>query len=246
MNVFTVKNSLAELPAADGKVKYMKAHSLKTARYALYYAPRPGSVLAGCSREWLYGQGLGPELEERLLTAPRHYGFHATLKPPFSLQEGRAEADFLQAVSELAVQVPPVKISGLHVLSLGSFLALRCDKNKALSGLAAACVTVFEIFRKPLTEAGLARKRAVGLTKEQDELLVQWGYPYVMEEFRFHMTLTGNLEKQEFEEIKKQAEVIFQPALSERHSIEDICVFFQPDKDTPFVELTRFALQGEV
>src|SRR5438445_432365 len=32
---------------------------------------------------------------------------------------------------------------------------------------------------------------ATGLSARQAELLARWGYPYVHDEFRFHMTLTG-------------------------------------------------------
>ena len=37
-------------------------------------------------------------------------------------------------------------------------------------------------------------RRALLLQRaEQEALLQRWGYPYVMEEFRFHLTLTGRL-----------------------------------------------------
>ncbi|RYF67274.1 MAG: DUF1045 domain-containing protein, partial [Comamonadaceae bacterium] len=31
------------------------------------------------------------------------------------------------------------------------------------------------------------------LSARQDELMQLWGYPFVLEEFRFHMTITGRL-----------------------------------------------------
>jgi hypothetical protein len=59
--------------------------------------------------------------------------------------------------------------------------------------LAAATVAAFDPFRAPLTPTELARRRVPGLTAKQEALLLRWGYPYVMEAFRFHITLTGNL-----------------------------------------------------
>ena len=35
----------------------------------------------------------------------------------------------------------------------------------------------------------------IRLTPAQEALLMRWGSPYVMDEFRFHMTLTGRLAK---------------------------------------------------
>src|SRR5262249_2220033 len=46
----------------------------------------------------------------------------------------------------------------------------------------------------PLTDADRARRNPARLTPRQRDYLERWGYPYVMEEFRFHMTLTGRLE----------------------------------------------------
>jgi hypothetical protein len=57
-----------------------------------------------------------------------------------------------------------------------------------------------------LSEAQLARRREGGLTPAQDALLLRWGYPYVMEEFRFHITLTGKRPKGELPGIKAALE----------------------------------------
>ena len=45
----------------------------------------------------------------------------------------------------------------------------------------------------PLTPVELERRRAAGLTPEEDALLLRWGYPFVLERFRFHLSLTGAL-----------------------------------------------------
>lgn len=48
-------------------------------------------------------------------------------------------------------------------------------------------------FRAPVSGAERARRRNAGLSPPQEALLAQEGYPKVMEEFRFHMTLTAQL-----------------------------------------------------
>ena len=62
-----------------------------------------------------------------------------------------------------------------------------------VADLAQACVETFEPFRAPLAEEELARRRAVPLSARQEANLERWGYPYVAEDFRFHMTLTARL-----------------------------------------------------
>jgi hypothetical protein len=60
--------------------------------------------------------------------------------------------------------------------------------------LAADCVTVFDRFRRPLTPQERNRRIAAGARARQIENLDRWGYPFVFEDFRFHMTLTGAID----------------------------------------------------
>lgn len=138
-----------------------------------------------------------PDLRDITMT-PRKYGFHGTLKPPFRLKEGRTVADLDKAVAELAASLAPAVCDGLALTSLGRFLALTPQGDtETLQRVAAACVSALDGFRAAASDAELARRRASGLTARQDALLVQWGYPYVMEEFRFHLTLSGQLPEPE-------------------------------------------------
>ncbi|PKP65441.1 MAG: phosphonate metabolism protein, partial [Alphaproteobacteria bacterium HGW-Alphaproteobacteria-8] len=68
-------------------------------RFALYYAPPPGP-LADFAADWLgWDATAGREMPhpivpglpgpvEELTRAPRKYGLHGTLKPPFRLAQG--------------------------------------------------------------------------------------------------------------------------------------------------------------
>ena len=174
-------------------------------RYAVYVTPEPGP-LADFGAAWLgwdcmTGRSFDhPEVPglplpvAEITETPRKYGLHATVKPPFRLPEGQSEAALIAAFDGFCRSAAPVALEALNLARLGRFLALvpRGDQT-ALNALAAATVHAFEPFRAPLTEAELARRRAGGLSPEQDVLLLTWGYPYVMEAFRFHITLTGKL-----------------------------------------------------
>jgi hypothetical protein len=134
-----------------------------------------------------------PGLDDITMT-PRKYGFHATLKPPFRLAEGQDVQALEAAASDLAVDLAPAICDGLKLTTLGRFVALTPqDDMQAVRRVAGACVRELDRFRAPASEAELARRRKVGLSPAQEALLTQWGYPYVMEEFRFHMTLTARL-----------------------------------------------------
>ncbi len=79
-------------------------------------------------------------------------------------------------------------------MMLGNLIALTpFGPTDALRRVAYACVRELDGFRAEPDTYEIARRRKSGLTARQDALLMEWGYPYVMEEFRFHLTLTGKL-----------------------------------------------------
>lgn len=175
-------------------------------RFAVYYLPID-CALADFGAHWLGWDVVRAEQTAQHHTAlsefyvadvtqtPQKYGFHATLKPPFKLAAGRKLSELESALQTFAKTCPPVLIDELSIKAIGSFLALVPNSmSKELNKLAADCVTEFDQFRAVAGPDELERRRRAGLTKRQDEMLGQWGYPYVLDEFRFHMTLTGKLE----------------------------------------------------
>ena len=172
-------------------------------RFAIYYVP-PDGPLADFGARWLGWDVVRgtdavqfdlPGLQDVTKT-PRKYGFHGTLKPPFRLRDGQTQDGLEQAVSDMAAGLAPARCDGLELTPLGRFLALTpFGDTGALQRVAETCVRALDGFRAPATDAERARRRTSGLTPRQEALLADWGYPYVMEEFRFHMTLTGRLPK---------------------------------------------------
>ena len=170
-------------------------------RFAVYYVPADGP-LATFGATWLGWDVVNGTktrqfdilgLDDTTMT-PRKYGFHGTLKPPFRLRQGKTIADLKTAMAAMAERVAPATSDGLRLTPLGRFLALTpFGALDQLQQVAASCVRELDGFRAPANAAEIAKRRAAGLTKRQDALLTQWGYPYVMEEFRFHLTLTGKL-----------------------------------------------------
>jgi putative phosphonate metabolism protein len=227
------------------------------ARLALYLAPAEGSRLETLAAAWLGRDLTGAEVERPALArsindwaalteSPRHYGFHGTLKPPFALAEGRSEAELEGMAETLARDRAPFVAPPLEVAVLGSFLALRPTAPAPdLNALAAACVMEMDAFRAPQSEAELDKRRGQGLTPGQEAMLVRWGYPYVLDEFRFHMTLTGPIpDPARREALRDALAAYFAPALDAPLAVGEIALYRQPDRLAPFVLIRRLPLTG--
>lgn len=128
------------------------------------------------------------------VAAARIYGFHATLKPPFRLRPGVELADVETAFDQFAKSRAPIEVGRLDVRAIGTFIALTLAAPcLAVGELAADCVRYFDTYRAPLSAQERSRRLTPWLTARQRSHLDRWGYPYVFEDFRFHMTLTGHL-----------------------------------------------------
>lgn len=177
------------------------------ARYAIYFVPAPASDLYGFGSSMLgYDCYTGADLPRpadldvedadwRALTEePRRYGFHATLKAPFRLAPTRREDELIGAVLAFARRPREITRIAPEVRLLGAFTAIVPRAPvAALTALAAACTTEFDQFRAPLSDEERSRRDPSRLTERQMSNLDRWGYPYVFDDFRFHMTLTGPL-----------------------------------------------------
>lgn len=229
-----------------------------TARYAIYFCPETESALYRLGTAWLgydaaAGADVAPDLPAGLgradwraaTDAPRAYGFHATLKPPFRLADGTDEAGLREALAAFAASRPPVGDVALALDDIDGFLALApAGEAAALYDLADACVAQFDTFRAPPSEAELARRRAGGLTDRQEAHLRRWGYPYVMDTFRFHMTLTGRLDMEARTRFRAILAGRFAEALARPVPVGSVCLFVQPSAESRFELRDRFVLAG--
>lgn len=222
-------------------------------RFAIYYAPRAGAFADRAAR-WLgYDPATGASCSQpdlglpaaRITSEPRRYGFHGTIKPPFRLAQGVAPADLDVAIRRAAARLQPVVLPGLRMKLLDGFLALVPEGDTApLDALAAQIVRDLDALRAPLTEAEIARRRPDRLTARQRDLLDQWGYPFVMEEFRFHLTLTDRLDPDLAARAADLLAAHFAPVLPRPFAVTDLCLFGEP-ADGPFRLLHRYALTGD-
>jgi hypothetical protein len=221
-------------------------------RHAVYYTPPPGAF-ADFGAGWLgwdvatgarVHRSLDVEGAEEITATPRRYGFHATLKPPFRLADRRNEAELHGAVADVAAATPAIRSARLHLQRLGPFLALVPASNHApFSSVGDAMVRDLDPFRLPPSEAEIARRRAAGLTPAQDAHLLRWGYPYVFEEFRFHMTLTGKLDLAVAERVEAALAAVLADVVPDPFDLTEVTLAGE-DEDGYFHELHRYTLSG--
>jgi putative phosphonate metabolism protein len=231
-----------------------------SARYAIYYAPDAASDLAGAGARWLGRDalaraaleqpgvpGLAPRRFAALTAEPRRYGFHATLKPPMRLAAGATEAMLRDALARFAATTQACPLPALGVRRLEHFLAIvPTGDASALGAFASRVVEAFDRFREPPADAELAKRRALGLTARQEALLAHWGYPYVFDEFRFHLTLSGNLRDvpaREAAALEAAAADYFAPSFAAPLAIDALALFVEPTSGAPFEQRERFALR---
>jgi len=228
-------------------------------RYAIYYAAPRGSGLDRFGAELLgYDAWTGKDTafpacitraaEWRELTAaPRKYGFHATLKAPFTLAHHTSEAELIAACAAFAGRRRPLPVIRPLVDAIDGFIAvIPAHPSSELQQLAQDCVTNFDAFRAPLAENDRTRRNPDELTPRQREYLDRWGYPYVAEEFRFHMTLTGHLDAVQREPMLKMLRHHFSAVRIEALPINRITLFRQSDAARRFRIIDDWALRPKI
>ncbi|MFD1703050.1 DUF1045 domain-containing protein [Methylopila henanensis] len=228
-------------------------------RYAIYYAPAPGSPLwsfgssvlgydaaTGADIPALAPHGISQDAWRVLTETPRRYGFHATLKAPFRLAEGRTEDDLVAAGRAFARSRKPFLLPELEVVALGAFVGLQPKQRSAeLDDLANGCVEAFEPFRAPAGEAELARRLESPLSDRQKAALDLWGYPYVFDDFHFHMTLTGPLHPEMILRVRAGLSRLHEDHVAFASTqVDAVALFVQDRPDEGFRIVDRFVFAG--
>jgi hypothetical protein len=190
--------------------------------------------------------GVDATVFQACTAAPRRYGWHATLKAPFRLAAGQSLLTVQSALRDLAHRLPAFDMPPLQVTRMGSFLALVPQGDLSqIQATAAACVTELHPLAEALSVADLARRRKTRLTPEQDRLLLAWGYPWVLDEFRFHMSLTGPLN-----DLSPDAQNAVQAAASAHFEVLPTCrfghlaLFVEPQAGASFELVDTMALSA--
>jgi putative phosphonate metabolism protein len=227
-------------------------------RYAIYFVPRPDDALYRFGAAMIgYDAFTGTSLPfpndvvaavpdwQALTEDPRKYGFHATLKAPIALAPERSEAELVAAVSEFASQPRHLPVIVPVARTLSGFTAIvPREPVAALNKLADDCVTAFDTFRAPMTAQDRARRSPARLTARQVAQLDRWGYPYVFDDFRFHMTVTGRLAAGRSDAIVAMIQQRFAKLGLSELAIDRIGLFRQDDAASRFAVIGHWSLRS--
>ncbi len=227
-------------------------------RFAVYFTPPADHPLTRAAAAWLGRdafQGVpaprpavagfsGAELDA-LTAEPARYGFHGTLVAPFHLSAGASAADLDRAADAFAAAHSPFVIPRLAIRRIGHFFALvPADTLPVMNALADDAVDHFTPLRAPLDDADIARRRPETLSERQRAYLMRYGYPYVFEEFRFHMTLTGPVPDDQAARVAAVLEARFEPLLAAPVAVDSIASFAEAERGAPFKVRALHPLAG--
>jgi putative phosphonate metabolism protein len=219
-------------------------------RYAIYAAPE--GALWDAGSQWLGWDALhgavppAPEIAglpcplAEITETPRKYGLHATIKAPFRLAEGTTPEDLAWAAAALCLRLSPVVLAGLRLEHFRGFLALVPEGDATeLAGMAARVVEALDPFRAPQTPEETARRHPQHLTPRQRAHLDRWGYPHVMEDFRFHVTLSGRLDLPAARAVVRVLDPWLRPHMPRPYAVDSLCLFGEAE-DGRFRLMRRF------
>jgi hypothetical protein len=181
---------------------------------------------------------------------PRRYGFHATLKSPMRLAPGRDEVDLLAAVEDFCAVRTAFTLPRLSVEAVGAngrgdaFIALiEPTPTPELMAFEREVVVSFDPFRAPLTDEEIARRHPERLSERQREYLAKYGYPGVLDEFKFHLTLTGRIPATELDGVLDELRAMFAQVVGDfALRVDELAVYRQMPGER-FAILSRFRLR---
>jgi hypothetical protein len=222
------------VPAADSDLYRFGSSILQYDCYS-GEAVRPPEEFAAASHDW-----------RRATEEPRRYGFHATLKAPFHLSPSCTEAQLVSALRSFAGLSRGAAAIRPAVQMLSGFAAvLPGEPVQVIDRLAADSTMIFDAFRAPISAQERARRVAAGLNRSQIENLNRWGYPYLLSEFHFHMTLTGKMEEKRRDRMFVTLQAVFRRMCGDRSvAIDRLTLVKQESRKASFRVLSQVPLNG--
>tara|TARA_A100000164_G_scaffold283879_1_gene256514 strand:+ start:1076 stop:1783 length:708 start_codon:yes stop_codon:yes gene_type:complete len=224
-------------------------------RYAIYYVPTENPELDLFGKCWLgWDPYKGVETTKSdlsklpsfkkfssLVLTPKQYGFHGTIKAPFRLKNEYTYNDLENKVREISKQIQSFHLDKLVIKKLGNFIALTPSKNLKVNDVSNKFVEGLDFLRDDLSEDEIKKRNPHKLSFNQKKKLFKWGYPYVFNEFKFHLTLTGKLRIEEIDNVYKYLQTILKSVNLRKIHFKSICIFGQKtDEKFYFIKKINF------
>lgn len=230
-------------------------------RYAIYFAPNERTPLGRFGCHWLgrsaaeldshpvdLPENLEQHKHQQLIEAPKHYGFHGTLKAPFELNTAYTSNDLDEALQNFAQKFPSFTIDRLKLQTIASFIALTPEEQSEnlslLQSLHEELTENIDYLRAPLSDYDKNRFMARDLSTKLKENLLNFGYPFVLESFKFHLTLTSSLKKDDISSYFELLDRLTTHFRDDGFFCDRISLFRQETRTSPFLLTNEYMLQG--
>lgn len=221
-------------------------------RYAIFHTP--AGALAEWGEHWLgWSSARGCRMPHadfngldvgKITAKPRKYGVHGTLKAPFHLRDDLDVDQLKQAAADFASRTAAFNIGDVKLRFQNGFVALRpVTRTEPLHRFATSVVKDFDSFRAQLSDADIARRRRSSLNNRQDKQMLEWGYPYIFDDFHFHITLSGSVASATATKIITALTPVLNPLVETPFLIDTITLMGQ-DSDGMFHQIHRYMLTG--
>ena len=225
-------------------------------RYAIYFAPSEtskigqfGRLLLKRTAKKMVDEGmltdLPKELHRKIIKTPQHYGFHGTLKAPFELHPDYNLYHLDTTLIKFCSSFPDFSIKSLKLQIIAEFIALVPNGEvERLYQLHRKLTEEFNYLCGPLSDFDRDRFLARGLTNGQKKYLCRYGYPFILDSFKFHLTLTSSLTENEQTTCLELLDNMIVDFKDERLSVDRVCLFKQETRKSPFFMVKEYNLQG--
>ncbi len=223
-------------------------------RYAIYYVPPESDYLTRFVASW-FGwdvyksinveypvlSNLNYDIKE-ITSTPSKYGLHATLKAPFCLAPDRTIDELRLSLLVLSHSIKQFEIPSICLRIISGFIAIvPTIQNESVNNLAKKCVEELDCFRQAKPLNNLNARRAAGLSDSEERNLLKWGYPYVLDDFRFHLTLTNKLSSKALKNVFPVLSSELQPVLNGPLVIGKICLLGESNINEKFEVIEEFS-----
>ena len=224
-------------------------------RFAIYFVPPESNDLTRFTASW-FGwdvykgikvdypvlHNLNYDIKE-ITNTPSKYGFHGTLKAPFSLVPNKTIDDLKLSLSMLSRSIKKFLIPSICLREISGFIAIvPTVQNQSINFLARKCLEGLDCFRDAEPPEILNKRRSAGLSSSEERHLLKWGYPYVLDDFRFHLTMTGKLTPKVSKNVFSVLSSELQAALNAPLPINKICLFGESNINGQFEVIDEFSL----
>jgi len=137
----------------------------------------------------------------------------------------------------------PVATGPLTLSRAGRFLVLRPVRPApALDWLAAQCVTTYDSFAAPMSETDREERGAAHHNDYQRLLLESYGDTNVLNEYRFHITLTGPLDNSHLERVAQALWPVIEEICADGVTVDALSLFGDPGGRIPLKLIGRHRL----